>query len=110
MKALSQVHIPEGLLGESFPVKRKYEEIWVDLLDYNGKKIPFKLKVATDHAPQRIEKLRKIMSKEDLCEWSFHGIPMYTVEAAKITRTLCDAAQRGWTLYDMPSGNRQTLT
>jgi hypothetical protein len=48
---------------------------------------------------RRIEKLERFMSPGDMAVWQFHGVPMFAVSAAKVTRALLDQAEKGVTIY-----------
>jgi len=44
--------------------------------------------------------LWSLLSKEELVEWRFHGVPMFVVTEARIvTERLVEAAGRGITVY-----------
>ncbi|HQG48575.1 MAG TPA: hypothetical protein PK373_05755 [Sedimentisphaerales bacterium] len=49
-----------------------------------------------------IWKLRNIMDHDQLREWRFHHVPMFSARAADVTESLLAAARRGVTLYDKP--------
>jgi hypothetical protein len=41
-----------------------------------------------------------VLSKNELLEWSFHGVPMFIVpQAGVLTERLIEAARRGVTIY-----------
>jgi aminoglycoside 3-N-acetyltransferase len=79
----------------------------VTLVDYDGSRYEYTL-----GRPDRTKKLdltvlRSILSREELAEWRFHGVPMFVVREAKLlTERLIEAAQRGITIYGRaPTGS-----
>jgi hypothetical protein len=47
-------------------------------------------------------KLRSIMDRERLQEWTFHHVPFFSTRAADVTAAIVEAARRGVTLYEKP--------
>ena len=38
--------------------------------------------------------------KSKLGEWRFHGAPICIANGQEVARSVCDAAKRGWTIYE----------
>ena len=101
-EVLTQVHHAEDLMGDDFPVPRgpKAEPVQMTLVD--GKiKIPFRLGgQGSIRGRRNMWRLRRIMSRERLREWRFHGVPMFATYAEHVTHDIMAAAERGLTLYE----------
>lgn len=101
-QVMTQAHHAEAVMGDEFPVPRGgasplpvtvvdgTEEVTVTLI---GRSLLWRF---------NIWKLRSIMGKDKLQEWSFHHVPMFSARAGEVTDSLIDAAKRGITLYDKP--------
>lgn len=99
-QVMTQAHHAEAVLGDEFPVPRASSApLPVTVID--GKE------AVTVHLSGRgllwrfnISKLRAIMDREKLQEWSFHHVPMFSARAGEVSAALIEAARRGITLYD----------
>jgi aminoglycoside 3-N-acetyltransferase len=101
-EVLTQVHHPEDLLGDEFPVPgRRAEPLPMTLLD-GDEEIPFRLASRSLSWPRNMWKLRKLMPRDQLLEWRFHGVPLFATRAVDVSNALIAAAARGRTLYDKP--------
>lgn len=101
-QVMTQAHHAEAVMGDEFPVPRGgasplavtvvdgTEEVTVTLI---GRSLLWRF---------NIWKLRSIMGRDKLQEWSFHHVPMFSARAGEVTDSLIDAAKRGITLYDKP--------
>ena len=101
-QVLTQAHHVEGVMGDDFPVPRgNGADLPITVVD-GKEEVAAKL---TGHGllwEFNIWKLRQIMNAEQLQEWKFHHVPMFSTLAADVTSSLIDAARRGVTLYDKP--------
>ena len=99
-RCLTHVHAASDQMGEEFPV-RSANPSWtqVTLVDYDGRQYEYKL--GTDRAKKLdLRILWSVLSKHELLEWSFHGVPMFMVpQAGVLTERLIEAARRGVTIY-----------
>jgi len=101
-QVLTQAHHVEGVMGDEFPVPRgNGADLRITVVD-GKEEVPA---VLTGSGPLwnfNIWKLRDIMDHEQLKEWKFHHVPMFSARAADVTASLLEAARRGVTLYDKP--------
>jgi aminoglycoside 3-N-acetyltransferase len=103
-EVMTQIHHAEAVMGDDFPVPSRGEE-GLDMTLVDGdEEIPFTLSGRTFEWRLNMWKLRSIMDRERLQEWSFHHVPMFATRAGDVTTALIDAAKRGVTLYDKPFG------
>ena len=99
-EVLTQVHHPEALMGEAFPVPRLAgEPVQMTLVDGN-QEIPFSLRGWSYQWTLNMWKLPSIMDRGLLLDWRFHHVPMFATRARDVTESLMAAARRGVTLYD----------
>jgi len=100
MQVLTQAHHIEDVMGDEFPVPRHHgEPLEMTIID-GPDEIPFRLtnfEVEGRYNPWR---LRSMMDRERLAEWTFHHVPLFATSAADVTKTLFHAAKRGITLYE----------
>jgi aminoglycoside 3-N-acetyltransferase len=101
-EVLTQVHHPEDVMGDDFPVPASSgESIPMTLVD--GKtEISFELKGRMPLWRRDMWKLRNIMSPTLLREWTFHNVPLFTTRAGDVTLSITEAAKLGVTIYDEP--------
>jgi aminoglycoside 3-N-acetyltransferase len=101
-QVLTQAHHVEAVMGDEFPVPRTSgKTLGITVVD--GKdEIPAHLTGKGMLWRFNIWKLRSIMDKQALREWSFHHVPMFSARAGEVTAALVDAAKRGVTLYEKP--------
>ena len=100
MQVLTQAHHVEGLMGDDYPVPSVVREpLPMTLVDRN-EEIPFLLTRRAYQGRFNIWRLRQIMDRQMLQEWTFHHVPMFAAKADEVTRSLVDAARRGVTLYE----------
>jgi aminoglycoside 3-N-acetyltransferase len=98
-RALTHVHYAEQLLGADFPVPFREETAPVLLKDGERGQREYLLRVKTFQGERTLERLRKFLTPGDMIEWQFHGVWMYAVSAAKVTRALLDQAKKGVSIY-----------
>ncbi len=101
MQVLTQAHHVEHAMGDAYPVPHRPMAQPLDMALVDGKdEIPFKLNDPSFEGRFNIWKLRAIMDREALREWTFHHVPMFAARAKDVTERLRSAASRGITLYD----------
>ena len=100
MQVLTQAHHAEEAMGDAFPVPRQTAEPLAMVLVDGNEEIPFELAGGGFQGRFDIWKLRTIMDKSSLQEWTFHRVPMFATDAAVVTDSLVAAARRGITLYE----------
>jgi len=72
----------------------------VTLVDYEGTRHEHKLGLPDRTKKIDLRVLWSLMSKDELREWRFHGIPMFMIpRAGLVTERLVEAAQRGITIF-----------
>ena len=67
--------------------------------DYNIKLNPD----SEQSAARNLALLEKILSKDDLFQWKFKGVPFFYAKANKVTQALIESAKRGITIYNYRS-------
>lgn len=99
-RCLTHVHTAPPQMGEEFPVKFSTPTTQVTLVDYDGSRYDYKLGLPDRTKKLDLTVLWSVLSKNELREWRFHGVPMFVVpEAGVITKRLIEAARRGVTVY-----------
>lgn len=99
-RCLTHVHTATHKMGDEYPIKFVNRTAQVTLIDYDGSRF-----VHTLGLPDRTKKLDltviwSVLSREELMEWRFHGVPMFLVpEAGVLTERLIEAARRGVTIF-----------
>jgi aminoglycoside 3-N-acetyltransferase len=114
-RCLTHAHTAGHQMGDEFPIKFTNPSTQVTLVDYDGSNYQYTLGL-----PDRTKKLDlrviwSVLSKDELVEWNFHGIPMFVIpQAGVLTERLIEAARRGVTIYgnapvteQSPETNRQ---
>lgn len=99
MQVLTQAHHVEGAMGDAFPVPSTAGEPLPMTLVDRDQEIAFLLTRRAYEGRFDIWRLRGIMNRHTLQEWSFHHVPLFAARAGEVTQALVDAAQRGVTLY-----------
>jgi aminoglycoside 3-N-acetyltransferase len=98
-RCLTQVHAPEDLLGERFPVPLRPDTIPVRVKDVDGTTHDYALPLNAPGISRRLEFLEELMSPQELVQWRFHGVPLFVTDAGRVTEVLSEAALRGETIY-----------
>ncbi len=101
-EVLTQVHHPENVMGDDFPVPRDpgAESLPMTLVD-GPEEIRFELTRGAGFQWRRnMWKLRKIMDRESLREWTFHHVPMFATRAGAVSESITRAAAQGLTIYE----------
>jgi aminoglycoside N3'-acetyltransferase len=99
-RCLTHAHTAGHLLGDEFPIKFTNVLTTVTLVDYDGKRSEYKLGLPDRSKKLDLRILWSVLSKDELVEWRFHGVPMFMIPEARIvTERLVEAARRGITIY-----------
>ncbi len=87
-------------MGDAFPIKFVNRSTQVTLVDYDGSRYEYTLGLPDRTKKLDLRVLWSVLSKEELVEWRFHGVPMFVVpQAGILTERLIEAARRGVTIY-----------
>jgi aminoglycoside 3-N-acetyltransferase len=101
-RILTQVHAAEDLMGDRFPLPRRFRD--VDMVLVDGKtEHRYRFRADLIPANGRLDRLPGLLDPGDLNEWRFHGVPIFWTRAGRVTRALMEAAERGKTLYAGPT-------
>jgi len=99
MQVMTQAHHVEGAMGDAFPVPSSVAEPLPMTLADGKEEIPFLLTRRGYEGRFDMWRLRRMMTRETLREWSFHHVPLFAARAGEVTRAQVAAARRGLTLY-----------
>ncbi|MFQ6024103.1 MAG: AAC(3) family N-acetyltransferase [Acidiferrobacterales bacterium] len=98
-RVLTQVHAADDLLGDRFPVEKTTDVVPMKIIDQNGHKFDYTYRFNQYKGMVQETILRSLLTKEELYEWTFHGVHMFRTEASRVTNALIEAAGRGITIY-----------
>jgi aminoglycoside 3-N-acetyltransferase len=100
-RCLTHAHTAGDQMGDSFPIKfSSSASAQVTLVDYDGCRYQYQLGLPDGTKKLDLTILWSLLSKEELVEWRFHGVPMFLVpQAGVLTERLVEAARRGITVY-----------
>ena len=99
-RSLTHVHTARYEMGDEFPIKFEKPTTQVTLVDYEGGRHDYTLGLADRTKKLDLRVLWSVLSKDELVEWRFHGVPMFVVpQAGVLTERLIEAARRGVTIY-----------
>lgn len=101
-EVLTQVHHPEDLMGDAFPVPRTGREPLPMVIVDGSEELPYRLPRTGLSWRRDMWRLRHIMTPHQLREWRFHGAPMFATRAGDVSRAIREAAKRGETIYVRP--------
>jgi aminoglycoside N3'-acetyltransferase len=106
-RCLTHVHTAAQTMGDSFPIKFANPSTEVTLVDYDGSRHPYTLGLPDRSKKLDLRVLWSLLSRDELTEWRFHGVPMFVVpQASVVTERLIEAARRGVTIYgNIPVNN-----
>ena len=106
IEILTQVHHAEDVLGDDFPVPRGANRHALTIQLRDGQDcVPYTLPGGTPSWRRNMARVRALLPKSQLLEWSFRGAPMFATRAADVSSALIAAAKRGETIYDTPAGH-----
>jgi hypothetical protein len=88
-------------MGEDFPIKFVGGRTMpVTLIDYDGSRSEYALGLPDPTQKLDLRLIWSLLSKDELIEWRFHGVPLFAVsQAGIVTERLIEAARRGVTIY-----------
>jgi len=99
-RCLTHAHTAGHQMGDAFPIKFANRSTQVTLVDYDGTHYEHTLGLPDRTKKLDLRVLWSVLSKDELVEWRFHGVPMFLVpQAGVLTERLIDAARRGVTIY-----------
>lgn len=99
-RCLTHVHTATHQMGDEYPIRFVERSTEVTLIGYDGVKYTHALGLPDRSKKLDLTVLWSILSKDELREWRFHGVPMFVVpEAGVLTQRLIDAARRGVTIF-----------
>jgi len=99
-RSLTHVHTARYEMGDAFPIKFAKPSTQVTLVDYDGSRYDYTLGLADRTKKLDLRILWSVLSRNELAEWRFHGVPIFVVpQAGMLTERLIEAARRGITVY-----------
>ena len=97
--ALTQIHAVEDILKDGFPVPLYTGIIPVTCFNETGKSSVYNLRIKNPDYTIDPVSLRKILRRIKNMDWTYKGIPFFSVEAKVVTDTFIEAAENGETMY-----------
>ncbi len=93
-RCLTQVHHVEDIMGDKFPVNFNIDTTLVNIKSENE---IFNYNLTYKYTPliRRVDLLEKLLTKQELYQWKFHGIPMFRVKASDISNGADKLCQSG---------------
>jgi aminoglycoside 3-N-acetyltransferase len=108
-RCLTHAHAAGQHMGDEFPIKFSTPTTHVTLVDYDGSRHDYTLGLPDRTKKLDLRILWSLLSKDELVEWQFHGVPMFVIPSAGIlTERLIDAAHRGITIYGVARAVEET--
>jgi len=99
-RCLTHAHTAAHQMEDAFPIKFSNPSTQVTLVDYDGSRSEYRLGLPDRTKKLDLRVLWSVLSKDELVEWRFHGVPMFLVpQAGVLTERLIEAARRGITIY-----------
>lgn len=99
-RCLTHVHTATHAMGEAYPIKFASNTTQVALIDYDGERHIHNLGLPDRTKKLDLRVLWSILSKDELREWRFHGVPMFVIpRASVVTERLIEAAHKGITIF-----------
>lgn len=99
-RCLTHAHTASHQMGAAFPIKFTNPSTQVTLIDYDGSRYEYTLGLPDRTKKLDLRVLWQVLSRNELAEWRFHGVPMFRVpKAGVLTQRLIEAAERGITIY-----------
>jgi len=99
-RSLTHVHTATAQLADNYPIKFKKRSTPITLVDYDGSRYTHELGLPDRSRKLDLRVLWSLLTREELMEWRFHGVPMFVVPQARvITERLIEAARHGVTIY-----------
>jgi aminoglycoside 3-N-acetyltransferase len=109
-RCLTHVHTAAHKMGDAFPIKFENRTTQVTLIDYDGSLYQQTIGLPDRTKKQDLTVLWSVLSKDELREWQFHGVPMFVVpQASVVTERLIEAARKGITIFGKVEMPQQTV-
>jgi aminoglycoside 3-N-acetyltransferase len=109
-RCLTHVHNATQTMGDEFPIKFINRTAQVKVIDYDAREYEISIGLPDRSKKLDLSVLGSVLSRDELVEWRFHGVPMFFVpEAALVTRRLVEAARRGITIYGKVPVNQNSV-
>jgi len=110
-RCLTHAHTAGHELGDAFPIKFANNWTEVTLVDYDGVRTVYKLGLPDRSKKLDLRILWSLLSKDELIERRFHGVPMFVIPQARVvTERLVEAAGRGVTIYGRVAVDKNALS
>jgi aminoglycoside N3'-acetyltransferase len=97
--ALTQIHAVEDIMKDRFPIPLYTGMIPVTCYNERGKPSVYNLRIKNTDYTIDPRSLRKILRRIKNMDWTYKGIPFFSVEAKVVTDTFVEAAAKGETMY-----------
>lgn len=97
--ALTQIHVVEDIMKDRFPIPLYTGVLPVTCVDESGKSFVYNLRIKNPDYTIDTGSLRKILRRIKNMDWTYKGIPFFSVEAKVVTDTFIEAAEKGETMY-----------
>lgn len=99
-RCLTHAHTAAHAMGEKFPIKFVNRTAQVTLVDYDRTCYQHTLGLPDRTKKLDLRMIWSLLTKKELEEWRFHGVPIFVIPQARIlTERLIEAAHRGLTIY-----------
>lgn len=98
-RCLTQAKCVEDILGDDYPIECEKRTVAVRMFDGTGQALPYQLTIRDFAQPVGAVVLRKLLNRDELREWTFHGVNLWMTTAGRVTECLLKAAPRGITVY-----------
>lgn len=109
-RCLTHVHTATHEMGDEYPIKFVNRTTPVTLIDYDGIKYEHMLGLPDRTKKLDLTVLWSVLSKDELQEWRFHGVPIFVVPRARaVTERLIEAARKGITIFGKVAINSEPL-
>ena len=102
---LTHVHTAEDILKDDFPLKEdsaEFKSMRISILDGKNK-FDYDIKLnlnMTNSVSRNLALLEEILSKNELYQWKFKGVPLFYAKANETTKALIRSAKKGITIYN----------
>ena len=83
-RCLSHVHAATQKMGDAYPIKFENRTTQVTLVDYSSNRIEYTLGLPDRSRKLDLTVLWSILSKDELREWTFHGVPLFVIPQAGV--------------------------
>ncbi|MFZ0784516.1 MAG: AAC(3) family N-acetyltransferase [Candidatus Acidiferrales bacterium] len=109
-RCLTHAHTAGHQMGEEYPIKFAKISTQVTLIDYDGRRYEYELGLPDRSKKLDLRVLWSVLSRDELKEWRFHGVPMFLVpEARMVTERLTEAARKGITIYGSAAAHNHSV-